>query len=390
MRLNKNELYIRAGLKRTTVSQALSRNAPAPTAQTVGALANALRLDARPLLDLLDVATRAREGSGSVLGKPIAHWDPHDLEVHPAADVPTGASLTSMTGPHLRLPGYVRRQHDEDLEKIVEAAMDGHSRMAVLVGSSSTGKTRACWEAVQPLAAQGWRLWHPLDPTRAEAALTDIERVGPRTVVWLNEAQHYLGAPAGAGERIAAALRTLLTDPARGPVLVLATLWPHYPREYTTRPPAGQDDQHPQVRELLAGRQITLPDRFDDSALTAARTQAAAGDRQLEHAVQHASDGRFAQFLAGAPELLHRYHTASPPARAVLEAAMDARRLGVRLHLPQTFLEDAAGDYLTSDEHDTLADNWLEQAFAETSTPVHGNLVDCRGLISLCGWVEVA
>lgn len=109
MRLNKNELYIRAGLKRTTVSQALSRNAPAPTAQTVGALANALRLDARPLLDLLDVATRAREGSGSVLGKPIAHWDPHDLEVHPAADVPTGASLTSMTGPHLRLPGYVQQ-----------------------------------------------------------------------------------------------------------------------------------------------------------------------------------------------------------------------------------------------------------------------------------------
>ncbi|GAA2746759.1 hypothetical protein GCM10010440_39870 [Kitasatospora cinereorecta] len=38
--------------------------------------------------------------------------------------------------------------------------------MLVLVGSSSTSKTRACWQAVQPLATAGWRLWHPYDPTR--------------------------------------------------------------------------------------------------------------------------------------------------------------------------------------------------------------------------------
>ena len=39
----------------------------------------------------------------------------------------------------------------------------------------------------------GWRLWHPFDPTRAEAAQEDLHRVEPHTVVWLNEAQHYLG-----------------------------------------------------------------------------------------------------------------------------------------------------------------------------------------------------
>ena len=99
--------------------------------------------------------------------------------------------------------------------------------MVVLVGSSSTGKTRACWEAVQPLADQGWRLWHPFDPTRAEAALADLVRVEPFTVVWLNEAQHYLGAMES-GERIAAALHSLLTEHERQPVLILATLWPEY------------------------------------------------------------------------------------------------------------------------------------------------------------------
>ncbi|MFJ9329612.1 hypothetical protein ACIRPN_33365 [Streptomyces sp. NPDC101230] len=64
-------------------------------------------------------------------------------------------------------------------------------------------------------------------------------QVEPRTVVWLNEAQHYLG-DREAGERIAAALHHLFVAPERGPVLVLETLWPEYAKEYTTLPaPAG-------------------------------------------------------------------------------------------------------------------------------------------------------
>ncbi|MEV6735238.1 hypothetical protein [Streptomyces sp. NPDC051364] len=145
----------------------------------------------------------------------------------------------------------------------------GHSRIVVLVGSSSTGKTRACWEAVQPLAVDGWRLWHPFDPTRADAALEGLERVQPRTVVWLNEAQHYLGDPR-AGERIAAAVHTLLTHPGRTPVLVLGSLWPEYDRQYTALPSPGQPDPHSRARELLAGRTLTVPDKFDEEALRTA------------------------------------------------------------------------------------------------------------------------
>ncbi|MET9412133.1 hypothetical protein ABZX90_41420 [Streptomyces sp. NPDC002935] len=254
--------------------------------------------------------------------------------------------------------------------------------MVVLVGSSSTGKTRACWEAVQPLGKHGWRLWHPFDPTRAEAVLADIERVGPRTVVWLNETQHYLGAGGGLGERIAASLHALLTDPARGPVLVLGTLWPEYATTYTALPRPDVEDRYPRVRELLAGRQLALPESFDTAAIADARALAMAGDRQLAHALDHMGEGRLAQFLAGAPELVRRYQTASPPARALLRAAMDARRLDVGLHLPLTFLEHAATDYLTSDEYDTLDDNWLEQALTEVTQAVHGNLAPLRRIRS--------
>ncbi|MET7356208.1 hypothetical protein [Streptomyces mirabilis] len=355
--LNQIQLTRRARLGRTTVRKALSKTAPAPTAQTVGALARALRLDLHPLLGLLAAATGPAAmpirgpsslDAGSVQGKPIADWDPHDLEVHPAVDLPprpghgSGSDDGSGHGWRAVLPRYVRRSHDEELADIVNAAARGQSRMAVLVGSSSTGKTRACWEAVQPLASSGWRLWHPFDPTRAEAALADLERVGPCTVVWLNEAQHYFGANSGLGERIAAALHALLIDPVREPVLVLGTLWREYATEYTALPDPRTEDPYPQVRELLAGRLITLPDNFDMAATAGAKAFAAAGDRQLAHALKHMGEGRLAQFLAGAPELLGRYETASPSARALLHVAMDARRLGVGLHLPLGFLEHAA------------------------------------------------
>lgn len=382
--LNQTELARRANLGRTSVSQALSNAGPSPTAQTVGALARALRLEVRPLLDLLAAVNGPPPGPDSAPGRPIADCDPHDLEVHPAAEVPTPSADgrepdgAIRRGRHSPLPSYVARRHDEELSAIVDAAVQGRTQMAVLVGSSSTGKTRACWEAVQPLAKYGWRLWHPFDPTRAEAVLADIEHVGPRTVVWLNEAQHYLGAGGGLGERIAASLHALLTDPGRGPVLVLGTLWPEYATTYTALPRSDVEDRYPHVRELLAGRQIALPDSFDAAAITEARALAAAGDGQLAHALEHMSEGRLAQFLAGAPELVRRYETASPPAGALLRAAMDARRLDVSLHLPLTFLEHAATDYMTSDDYDTLDDNWLEHALAEVSQVVHGNLAPLR------------
>ena len=109
----------------------------------------------------------------------------------------------------------------------------------MLVGGSSTGKTRACWEALALLRNQDplWRLWHPIDPSRPDAALRELPGIGPRTVVWLNEAQFYLDpADAGLGERVAAGLRELLRDPGRAPVLVLATVWPRFWDALTTRP----------------------------------------------------------------------------------------------------------------------------------------------------------
>jgi hypothetical protein len=299
-------------------------------------------------------------------GRPLNEVDdPFALEVHRPIQPDDPQPGLPM------LPTYVPRDHDLDLERIIRAAAEGSSEIAVLVGGSSTGKTRACWEALRLLRdlPEQWRLWHPIDPTRPDAALRDLPTIGPRTVVWLNEAQFYLdAADGGLGEQVAAGLRELLRNPARAPVLVLATLWQQFWDGLTARPADGVDP-HAQARELLAGRDITVP-----SAFTAAQLQRLREieDIRLDAAAADAQDGQVIQFLAGAPELLARYRNAPPAATALIHAAMDARRLGMRVGLSHAFLEAAASGYLTDNEWDALREDWLEQALAYTAVPCKG------------------
>ena len=302
-------------------------------------------------------------------GQPLAETtDPFALEVH--RPVQPDLLPPDLLPPDLPLlPAYVPRGHDIELRQVVVAAAEGRSGIAVLVGGSSTGKTRACWEALELLRnrSESWRLWHPIDPSRPEAALRELPAIGPRTVVWLNEAQFYLGAVSGLGERVAAGLRELLRAPTRAPVLVMATLWPQFWDTLTGRP--GNDaDTHAQARELLTGHDITVPAAFTPAQL---QKLTEAEDPRLVQAAG-SPDGQVIQFLAGAPGLLARYRNAPPAAAALIHAAMDARRLGMGIALPQTFLETAAPDYLVEADWNALDENWLEQALAYVGLPCKG------------------
>ena len=292
--------------------------------------------------------------------------DPFALEVHRPVQ-PEGA----MPGLPV-LPDYVPRDHDWELAEVVRGAAEGSSGIAVLVGGSSTGKTRACWEVLGLLRdlPGPWRLWHPIDPSRPEAALRELPLIGPRTVVWLNEAQFYLEVPdGGVGDRVAAGLRELLRDPGRAPVLVLATLWPQFWDTLTARPPAGEADPYAQARDLLSGWDISVPGAFTQTQMQQITED---GDPRLTLAAAAARDGQVIQFLAGAPELLARYDYAPSAAKALISAAIDARRLGMGVALSLGFLEAAALGYLTESEWDGLGDDWLEQALAYTAAGCKG------------------
>ena len=79
------------------------------------------------------------------------------------------------------------------------------------------------------------------------------------------------------------------------------------------------------------------------------------------------------QYLAGAKELLDRYRNAPPSAKALVDAVMDARRLGMRsAALPEAFLETAAPGYLTDADWDLQPPDWLQQGLAYTAQPVKG------------------
>lgn len=378
-RLTKTQLAAQAGLGRTTVQQAF-RGSAVPSPETIVALCKVLRLEDGDLLELQRAASELPEGVSLTdgLGHPIRSWHPHQLEVHPASEI---SSPTSSGDPWNGLPGYVHREHDKILAGAVNRASKGHSSLLILVGTSSTGKTRSCWEAIQPLAESGWTLWHPFDPTRADAALNDLQRVRQRTVLWLNEAQHYFGHPAH-GERIAATVHRLLIDSDRAPILVLGTLWPEYADQYLRLPMDAGEDPHSRVRELLAGRVVAVPEHFDEAALKAAGLLASNGDRLLGEALDRSrKTGKVTQELAGAPELLRRYMHGTPATRALLHAAMDARRLGVGLHLPRVFLTDAAVDYLSDEEYDDLDDDWEGVTFDDLARPVHGKRSPLRSTI---------
>ncbi|MEV0584571.1 hypothetical protein [Nonomuraea sp. NPDC050310] len=299
-------------------------------------------------------------------GVPLSQvQDPFQFEVHRPFDLPHEGLPP--------LPPYISREHDRRLRDVVLAAAEGSvSRIAVLVGGSSTGKTRACWQALEVLRdrPEPWRVWHPIDPGRPGAAVARLRQVAPYTVVWLNEAQFYL-APDQLGEQVASGLRELLRDTRRGPVLVLATLWPQYWDALTTRPEAGAPDPHAQARELLTGHMIAVPDAFTRPDLQA-MTDRAKGDPRLAEASEHAADGQITQYLAGAPVLLDRYTQASPVTKALITAAMDARRLGAGPHLPLVWLSEAAPGYLTDTQWQQTGQDWLQQALDYAATPCNG------------------
>ncbi|WP_333770264.1 hypothetical protein [Streptomyces sp. IBSBF 2435] len=388
----------RAGVSATTVGAWLKGAAFPKDADKVVALVEFVRAEARrqgradtvprPLLDTevwrqayrREADTRAGQVGASVRaaqardaladdrpGRPVSEYvaDPLLLEVQRAIEpaVPTpGLSA---------LPVYVPRPHDARLAAVVERVTAGGSALVMLVGGSSTGKTRACWEAVSALGDR-WRLWYPISPSEPRALLDGIAKVRGHTVIWLDEGQRYLG-PRGAGEAVAARLRELLRSAEAAPVLLIGTMWPRYWGELTAQPRDGKADPHHHARALLTGCEIDVPDTFTGEALAAFR-EAGTRDPRLARAVQDVAGGELAQYLAGAPAQLSRYRTAPPTARAMIHAAMDACRLGMGAELSAEFLAGAASGYLTDLQWAEAPEGWAGEALAYTSAP-------CRGVL---------
>jgi hypothetical protein len=95
--------------------------------------------------------------------------DPRRLGVHASITLSSRGEAAARGAQLPELPRYVPRDVDEEVrEAVVEAA--GRGGLVVVVGSSSTGKTRTVYEAVMA-ELPGWRLFHPAEAGELAAAM---------------------------------------------------------------------------------------------------------------------------------------------------------------------------------------------------------------------------
>ena len=307
---------------------------------------------------------RARQAALADRPRPVRAWTAKRLGVHPAIPGdPFGGHGSAFV-----LPRYVPRPHDEELRRHLRAAAaDGADPVLVVVrGESCTGKTRTAYEALRAAVPDDVDLIFPADADGLLAILA-ADALGPRTVLWLNDARAYLADPAG--EAVAAALLRRLDG--QGPLIVIATLWPEHEAVLTSVPVRGGDDPHRHARMLLAqAHRVHVPRSFTGHLDTVRGT--AGHDRSLAAALE-ASGANLTQALAAGPDLVgHFEHPTAPHGpygKALMAVAMDAHRLGVNGPLPLPFLEAAAPGYLTGDERVAAGgDTWFADALEYART----------------------
>jgi hypothetical protein len=284
----------------------------------------------------------------------VSAWSAEQLNVHSAV---SGQRVGAQGD--FALPEYVPRPHDTFIREHLERLASGtETRLLLLRGGSCTGKTRTAYEAVRA-ALPDWRLAYP-KTAEALLALLNNQSVPARSVVWLDDLHHLLDEPAG--EDAAALLRDLLQKAL--PVALIATAWSDAYKRLITSPSSGRADRHYHARTLLGKALIIdIPDTFTDVDYRELE-RLASEDASLAAVIRSAgSTGAVAQTLAAAPELMdHWLHAPAPYGKAVITAAVDARRLGVRASLPDEFLKAAAIGYLSPDERAQAQPTWFNEA----------------------------
>ena len=315
----------------------------------------------------------ASAGKKLARGRPATQWKPVELGVHQVIG----------GGP---MPAYIRRPHDELLAVVLDPAVTA-TRLVVVRGGSSTGKTRAAYQAVTARLGD-WQLDYPLDPGALKERLD--AGVPAQTVLWLGELRQY--ADADGGPAVLARLADLLGGD--GHIIIITTVWAEQWKTYTAaaRAGTGAADAAGTTGRLLmrppelTGRASTEIDPADGGVIdippefTAADLDAAArtGDPLLADAAAAADAagqaGRVTQYLAGARDLLDRYAGpgGDPYGQAIITAAMDATRLGHARALPTELIQEAAVGYLTDLQRTAPIATWRNIALAWAAAELNG------------------
>lgn len=290
---------------------------------------------------------RFRDALGASLEPPRVDLAiPRELGIHSAIPISGGDE---------DLPTYVEREFDFTLRTALTTNLPERGSFVVMVGGSSTGKTRSLYEAIYGLVPD-WILVQPA----AAADLLEVRNAPPRaTVFWLDELQQYLG---GHPPLTSECVRALV----RHGNLVVGTLWPDQYAKWT----AGREDVHLLVKSAFV---IPVPDSLNATELSAAELVAERDSR-----IRDALDARevgLTQVLAGGPRLVMCWEQpANAYAKAMITAAADAHRLGVQAPLSETLLTGAMFGYLKAHQRVRPTAHWLSEALPHATQPLYGDV----------------
>ncbi|MFD9301450.1 tetratricopeptide repeat protein [Streptomyces sp. NPDC060048] len=236
-------------------------------------------------------------------------------------------------------PAYIER----DAEPRLRSALEG-SRFVLVVGESTAGKTRLAYEVARALYPR-----HAFVRPLSRAALPEAVRIAVRrrrAVLWLDDLEDHLGA----GGLTAAQLTSL----AR--VVTIATIRVQEYRRYDAREESrltGSDrDAWRAQRDLLQQADVVrLPRHWSQGE----RLRAAAhqGDPRIGAALRAGERFGVAEVLAAGPELLASWENgwapgANPRGAAVVAAAVDCRRAGLRRPVSREWLRELHAPYLAA------------------------------------------
>ncbi|MBG7704689.1 sel1 repeat family protein [Streptomyces sp. MC1] len=326
--------------------------------------------------------------------KTVAETDPALLGIHPSIPLPADAPQSLSPD----LPEYVERNIDADLRNHLRARAS-KGGFVLLVGASAAGKTRTAWEAISNTLPD-WKLIRP-NPG-GDLAWVESRNLG-RSVIWLNELQDFLTST---NPIEAATVRRLLADTTQ-PVILLGTIWhdlydqlragsspapmspsaPLSPPVDSTESSSNDGNSSDRGADTLHERRVGTPNRNYREVLEQARVfslpaftqpewerarELASHDPRLAHATANTATGLdLTQILSAAPELILRWEQADNPyGKALISAAVTARRCGHPPTIPAPVLQALATTYLTGQQRADAPDDWFQQGLTWACKPV--------------------
>jgi TIR domain/SEC-C motif len=296
---------------------------------------------------------------------PVHKCRPAWVGVHPTVARP-GAANEDGWGD---LPEYIARDHDERLHTRLRSAAAGGG-CVILVGGSSVGKTRSLYEAVREVLPD-WQIFLPADAAAVRDAMATLP---PRTLVWLDDTpnENYLTETAQGGLGRPDLIGLLDPDDSNGPFIVVNTLWAGHYQKLASQPQQGESDYYRDAREFLAlaGDPVDVSEEFSRAERSRAR-KASRNDPRIAAALDDKQFG-ITQHLAGARDLVRRWQDANPYTKAVLNAAIDARRLATSPPLRVELLKQGAVGYVSDRHRATAARDWFDTAMQDATVPGRG------------------